>query len=93
MLNGTKEEQLYKLFNIDKSPYKQLSRGYLLQCGMKKGMLTSNLRDDVALVDIINSYTVIRMARNSSNHARHEKGASPREIEEKILSGICELRK
>lgn len=93
LLNGTKEEQLYKLFNIDKSPYKQLSRGYLLQCGMKKGMLTSNLRDDVALVDIINSYTVIRMARNSSNHARHEKGASPREIEEKILSGICELRK
>lgn len=93
LLNGTKEEQLYKLFNIDKSPYKQLSRGYLLQCGMKKGMLTSNLRDDAALVDIINSYTVIRMARNSSNHARHEKGASPREIEEKILSGICELRK
>lgn len=93
LLNGTKEEQLYKLFNIDKSPYKQLSRGYLLQCGMKKGMLTSNLRDDVALVDIINSYTVIRMARNSSNHARHEKSASPREIEEKILSGICELRK
>lgn len=93
LLNGTKEEQLYKLFNIDKSPYKQLSRGYLLQCGIKKGMLTSNLRDDVALVDIINSYTVIRMARNSSNHARHEKGASPREIEEKILSGICELRK
>lgn len=93
LLNGTKEEQLYKLFNIDKSPYKQLSRGSLLQCGMKKGMLTSNLRDDAALVDIINSYTVIRMARNSSNHARHEKGASPREIEEKILSGICELRK
>lgn len=93
LLNGTKEEQLYKLFNIDKLPYKQLSRGYLLQCGMKEGKLTSNLRDDAALVDIINSYTVIRMARNSSNHARHEKGASPREIEEKILSGIRELRK
>ena len=60
---------------------------------MKEGKLTSNLRDDAALVDIINSYTVIRMARNSSNHARHEKGASPREIEEKILSGIRELRK
>ena len=93
LLNGTKEEQLYKLFNIDKLPYKQLSRGYLLQCGMKEGKLTSNLRDGAALVDIINSYTVIRMARNSSNHARHEKGASPREIEEKILSGIRELRK
>lgn len=93
LLNGTKEEQLYKLFNIDKLPYKQLSRGYLLQCGMKEGKLTSNLRDDAALVDIINSYTVIRMARNSSNHARHEKGASPRKIEEKILSGIRELRK
>lgn len=93
LLNNSKEEDLYRLFNIDKSPYKQLSRGYLLQCGMKKGMLTSNLRDDAALVDIINSYTVIRMARNSSNHARHEKGASPREIEEKILSGIRELRK
>ena len=44
LLNGTKEEQLYKLFNIDKLPYKQLSRGYLLQCGMKEGKLTSNLR-------------------------------------------------
>lgn len=93
MLNSSKEEDLYRLFNIDKLPYKQFSRGYLLQCGMKKDMLTSNLRDDAALVDIINSYTVIRMARNSSNHARHEKGASPREIEEKILSGIRELRK
>lgn len=92
LLNGTKAEQLYKLFNIDKLPYRQLSRGYLLQCGMKEGKLTSNLQDDAALVDIINSYTVIRMARNSSNHARHEKGASPREIEEKILSGIRELR-
>lgn len=93
LLNNSKEEDLYRLFNIDKLPYKQFSRGYLLQCGMKEGKLTSNLRDDAALVDIINSYTVIRMARNSSNHARHEKGASPREIEEKILSGICELRK
>lgn len=93
LLNNSKEEDLYRLFNIDKLAYKQFSRGYLLQCGMKKGMLTSNLQDDAALVDIINSYTVIRMARNSSNHARHEKGASPREIEEKILSGICELRK
>lgn len=93
LLNNSKEEDLYRLFNIDKLPYKQFSRGYLLQCGMKKGMLTSNLQDDAALVDIINSYTVIRMARNSSNHARHEKGVSPREIEEKILSGICELRK
>lgn len=93
MLNSSKEEQLYRLFNIDKLPYKQFSRGYLLQCGMKKDMLTSNLRDDATLVDIINIYTVIRMARNSSNHARHEKGDSPREIEEKILSGICELRK
>lgn len=93
LLNNSKEEDLYRLFNIDKLPYKQFSRGYLLQCGMKKDMLTSNLQDDAALVDIINSYTVIRMARNSSNHARHEKGASPREIEEKILSGICELRK
>lgn len=92
LLNNSKED-LYRLFNIDKLAYKQFSRGYLLQCGMKKGMLTSNLQDDAALVDIINSYTVIRMARNSSNHARHEKGASPREIEEKILSGICELRK
>ena len=92
LLNGTKAEQLYKLFNIDKLPYRQLSRGYLLQCGMKEGKLASNLQDDAALVDIINSYTVIRMARNSSNHARHEKGASPREIEEKILSGIRELR-
>ena len=92
LLNGTKAEQLYKLFNIDKLPYRQLSHGYLLQCGMKEGKLTSNLQDDAALVDIINSYTVIRMARNSSNHARHEKGASPREIEEKILSGIRELR-
>ena len=93
LFNSAKEEQLYKLFNIDKLPYRQLSRGYLLQCGMKEGKLTSNLRDDAALADIINSYTVIRMARNSSNHARHEKGASPREIEEKILSGISELRK
>lgn len=93
LFNSAKEEQLYKLFNIDKLPYRQLSRGYLLQCGMKEGKLTSNLRDDAALADIINSYTVIRMARNSSNHARHEKGASPREIEEKILSGIRELRK
>lgn len=92
LFNSAKEEQLYKLFNIDKLPYRQLSRGYLLQCGMKEGKLTSNLRDDAALADIINSYTVIRMARNSSNHARHEKGASPREIEEKILSGIRELR-
>ena len=92
LFNSAKEEQLYRLFNIDKLPYRQLSRGYLLQCGMKEGKITSNLRDDAALVDIINSYTVIRMARNSSNHARHEKGASPREIEEKILSGICELR-
>lgn len=92
LLNGTKEEHLYKLFNIDKLPYKQYSRGYLLQCGMQAGKITSNLQDDAALVDIINSYTVIRMARNSSNHARHEKGDSPREIEEKILSGICELR-
>ncbi len=93
MLNSSKEEQLYRLFNIDKLPYKQFSRGYLLQCGMKYGKITSNLCDDAALVDIINSYTIIRMARNSSNHARHEKGDSPREIEEKILSGICELRK
>lgn len=93
LFNSAKEEQLYRLFNIDKLPYRQLSRGYLLQCGMKEGKITSNLRDDAALVDIINSYTVIRMARNSSNHARHEKGASPREIEEKILSGIRELRK
>ena len=93
LFNSAKEEQLYRLFNIDKLPYRQLSRGYLLQCGMQDGKITSNLRDDAALVDIINSYTVIRMARNSSNHARHEKGASPREIEEKILSGICELRK
>ena len=93
MLNSSKEEQLYRLFNIDKLPYKQFSRGYLLQCGMKYGKITSNLCDDTALVDIINSYTIIRMARNSSNHARHEKGDSPREIEEKILSGICELRK
>lgn len=93
MLNSSKEEQLYRLFNIDKLPYKQFSRGYLLQCGMKYGKITSNLCDDAALVDIINSYTIIRMARNSSNHARHEKGDSPREIEDKILSGICELRK
>lgn len=93
LLNNSKEEDLYRLFNIDKLPYKQFSRGYLLQCGMKEGKLTSNLCDDAALVDIINSYTIIRMARNSSNHARHEKSASPREIEEKILSGICELRK
>ena len=93
LFNSAKEEQLYRLFNIDKLPYRQLSRGYLLQCGMKAGKLTSNLQDDEALADIINSYTVIRMARNSSNHARHEKGDSPREIEEKILSGICELRK
>lgn len=93
LFNSAKEEQLYRIFNIDKLPYKQFSRGYLLQCGMKEGKLTSNLRDDAALVDIINSYTVIRMARNSSNHARHEKGASPRKIEEKILSGIRELRK
>lgn len=93
LLNGTKEEQLYKLFNIDRLPYKQYSRGYILQCGMKEGKITSNLQDDAALVDIINRYTIIRMARNSSNHARHEKGASPREIEEKILSGIRELRK
>lgn len=93
LLNNSKEEHLYRLFNIDKLPYRQFSRGYLLQCGMKEGKLTSNLCDDAALVDIINSYTAIRMARNSSNHARHEKGNSPREIEEKILSGIRELRK
>ena len=93
LLNNSKVEHLYRLFNIDKLPYRQFSRGYLLQCGMKEGKLTSNLRDEAALVDIINRYTVIRMARNSSNHARHEKGDSPREIEEKILSGICELRK
>lgn len=93
LFNSAKEEQLYRLFNIDKLPYRQLSRGYLLQCGLKEGKITSNLQDDAALVDIINSYTAIRMARNSSNHARHEKGASPREIEEKILSGISELRK
>lgn len=92
LLNNSKEEHLYRLFNIDKLPYKQLSRGYLLQCGMQDGKITSNLCDDAALVDIINRYTIIRMARNSSNHARHEKGDSPREIEEKILSGICELR-
>lgn len=92
MLNSSKEEQLYRLFNIDKLPYKQFSRGYLLQCGMQDGKITSNLRDEAALIDIINRYTIIRMARNSSNHARHEKGDSPREIEEKILSGICELR-
>lgn len=93
LFNSAKEEQLYRIFNIDKLPYKQFSRGYLLQCGMKYGKITSNLCDDAALVDIINSYTVIRMARNSSNHARHEKGPSPRKIEEKILSGIRELRK
>lgn len=93
LLNNSKEEHLYRLFNIDKLPYRQFSRGYLLQCGMKEGKLTSNLCDDAALVDIINSYTAIRMARNISNHARHEKGNSPREIEEKILSGIRELRK
>lgn len=92
MLNSSKEEQLYRLFNIDKLPYKQFSHGYLLQCGMQDGKITSNLRDEAALIDIINRYTIIRMARNSSNHARHEKGDSPREIEEKILSGICELR-
>lgn len=92
LLNNSKEEDLYRLFNIDKLPYKQFSRGYLLQCGMQDGKITSNLRDEAALIDIINRYTIIRMARNSSNHARHEKGDSPREIEEKILSGICELR-
>lgn len=92
MLNSSKEERLYRLFNIDKLPYKQFSHGYLLQCGMQDGKITSNLRDEAALIDIINRYTIIRMARNSSNHARHEKGDSPREIEEKILSGICELR-
>ena len=85
-------KHINEVFNIDKLPYKQLSRGYLLQCGMQDGKITSNLCDDAALVDIINRYTIIRMARNSSNHARHEKGDSPREIEEKILSGICELR-
>ena len=93
LLNNSKEEHLYRLFNIDKLPYKQLSRGYLLQCGMQDGKITSNLRDEAALIDIINRYTIIRMARNRSNHARHDKGDSPREIEEKILSGICELRK
>lgn len=92
LLNNSKEEDLYRLFNIDKLPYKQFSHGYLLQCGMQDGKITSNLRDEAALIDIINRYTIIRMARNSSNHARHEKGDSPREIEEKILSGICELR-
>ena len=91
-LKNIKEDQLYKLFDISKRPYYDNSRGYILGLAIDEGMLSCNLKDKKDLVGIINTYTRIRLARNSSNHARHEKGYSVEELEEMLLSGVKELR-
>ena len=91
-LKTVKEDQLYKLFDISKRPYYDNSRGYILGIAIDEGMLSCNLKDKKDLVDIINTYTRIRLARNSSNHARHEKGYSVEELEDMLLSGVKELR-
>lgn len=91
-LKNIKEDQLYKLFDISKRPYYDNSRGYILGLAIDEGMLSCNLKGKKDLVDIINTYTRIRLARNSSNHARHEKGYSVEELEEMMLSGVKELR-
>ena len=91
-LKTVKEDQLYKLFDISKRTYYDTSRGYILGVAIDEGMLSCNLKDKKDLVDIINTYTRIRLARNSSNHARHEKGYSVEELEDMLLSGVKELR-
>ena len=91
-LKTVKEDQLYKLFDISNRPYYDNSRGYILGIAIDEGMLSCNLKDKKDLVDIINTYTRIRLARNSSNHARHEKGYSVEELEDMLLSGVKELR-
>lgn len=91
-LKTVKEDQLYKLFDISKRTYYDISRGYILGVAIDEGMLSCNLKDKKDLVDIINTYTRIRLARNSSNHARHEKGYSVEELEDMLLSGVKELR-
>ena len=91
-LKNIKEDQLYKLFDISKRPYYDNSRGYILGLAIDEGMLSCNLKGKKDLVDIINTYTRIRLARNSSNHARHEKGYSVEELENMLLSGVKELR-
>lgn len=91
-LKNIKEDQLYKLFDISKRPYYDNSRGYILGIAIDEGMLSCNLKEKKDLVDIINTYTRIRLARNSSNHARHEKGYSVEELEDMLLSGVKELR-
>ena len=91
-LKDIKEDQLYKLFDISKRPYYDNSRGYILGLAIDEGMLSCNLKEKKDLVGIINTYTRIRLARNSSNHARHEKGYSVEELEEMLLSGVKELR-
>lgn len=91
-LKTVKEDQLYKLFDISKRTYYDTSRGYILGVAIDEGMLSCNLKEKKYLVDIINTYTRIRLARNSSNHARHEKGYSVEELEDMLLSGVKELR-
>lgn len=91
-LKNIKEDQLYKLFDISKRPYYDNSRGYILGLAIDEDMLSCNLKGKKDLVDIINTYTRIRLARNSSNHARHEKGYSVEELENMLLSGVKELR-
>lgn len=84
--------ELCKVFGIGTQSYYDKFRGYILGRGIDKKKLICNLAAKEALINIIDTYTKIRHARNSSNHARHEKGYTAKEIEAMIIKGVAELR-